>query len=154
RLSATGNRSMQTPAALLRFIGRAILNAAGAGFVGDFAADVLPEMARDIWGWWNNDRHEAQKRLEMEALAQAQSAEIRRVVKEVLADIASDQPPEVQQKLALYLLQVPATVRRTLRRPSDATGTTLPPALALRKPEDLLPFLPAGLPRFQAGDRP
>src|SRR5262249_24975951 len=42
----------------------------------------------------------------------------------------------------------------SLRRPSDPGGTTVPAGLSLKKPEDLLPFLPTALPRFKAGDRP
>src|SRR5205823_5369756 len=53
-----------------------------------------------------------------------------------------------------YLTQVPAMIRRSLRRPSDAKGSTVPPSLALKQPEDLLPFLPPRAPRFKPGDRP
>src|SRR5262245_14618623 len=38
-------QNMDTPFALLRFIGRAMLNAVGAGIAGDLAVDVLPEVA-------------------------------------------------------------------------------------------------------------
>src|SRR5437016_4362749 len=44
--------------------------------------------------------------------------------------------------------------RQTLRRPADAAGLSVPPALALDRPEDLLPFLPPRLPRFKPGDQP
>ena len=50
--------------------------------------------------------------------------------------------------------QVPTMIRRSLRRPSDPSGTTVPANRAPRKPADLLPFLPSKLPRFKPGDRP
>jgi serine/threonine protein kinase len=49
---------------------------------------------------------------------------------------------------------VPAAVRRTLRRPSDPAGRTVPAGLPLRRAEDLIPLLPDRTPRFQPGDRP
>ena len=45
-------------------------------------------------------------------------------------------------------------MRQSLRRPADPSGKTVPAGLALRRPEDLLPLLPQGLPRFKPGDRP
>ena len=45
-------------------------------------------------------------------------------------------------------------IRRSLRRPSDPSGKTTAAGTAFRKPDDLAPLLPAGLPRFKAGDRP
>src|SRR4029077_9767692 len=40
------------------------------------------------------------------------------------------------------------------KRPNDGAGLSVPLMLSLRKPEDLLLFLPAPLPRFQPGERP
>jgi hypothetical protein len=40
------------------------------------------------------------------------------------------------------------------RRPADPTGSTVPPLLELELIDDVLPFLPAGLPQFQPGERP
>jgi serine/threonine protein kinase len=56
--------------------------------------------------------------------------------------------------VADYLAQAPAMARRSLRRPSDPTGRTVPPGLAPRRAEDLLGILPPRLPHFKAGDRP
>src|SRR5207248_10356321 len=49
---------------------------------------------------------------------------------------------------------IPDTVRQSMRRPADPTGRTVPPGLAMRRPEDLLVALPSRLPRFKPGDRP
>src|SRR5439155_25185642 len=50
--------------------------------------------------------------------------------------------------------QGPAAVRKTLRRPADPAGVTVPPNLHLQGPEALVPMLPTRLPRFRVGDRP
>ena len=56
--------------------------------------------------------------------------------------------------LGTYLTQVPAMVRKSLRRQSDPTGRSVSANLVPRKAEDLLTFLPPKLPRFKPGDRP
>jgi hypothetical protein len=91
---------------------------------------------------------------ELQGLAQAPAGQVRREVAEAVQQAAGDQPPELQLALSSYLTQVPAMVRRVSRRPSDPTGTTVPPALAPRRPEDLLSFLPPKPLRFKVGDRP
>src|SRR5205085_1638916 len=90
----------------------------------------------------------------LEELAQAAPADVRRAAEAVAAEVAAGQGGEVRQALTCYLGQVPDAVRQSLRRPSDPGGTTVPPGTSLGRAEDLLAFLPAGLPRFRAGDRP
>ena len=53
-----------------------------------------------------------------------------------------------------YLDQVPVSIRQSFRRPTDPDGVTVPLGLSLCNAEDLVRFLPAGLPRFKPGDRP
>jgi serine/threonine protein kinase len=93
-------------------------------------------------------------RADLEALVQAGQGEVRQAAEAVAAQEAADQPAEARLALTSYLSQMPASIRQSLRRPSDPGGATAPASLSLRKPEDLLPFLPAGLPRFKPGDRP
>jgi serine/threonine protein kinase len=66
--------------------------------------------------------------------------------------VAADQPPEARRRLREYLTLVPAAVRQSLRRAADPSGPTVPGTLSFRRPEDLLPYLPARLPRFRVGD--
>jgi formylglycine-generating enzyme required for sulfatase activity len=145
---------MHTPVALLRFVGKALLNTAGAGLAGEFMVEVLPEVVKDVWTWWSRERDESQRRAEIEALVLAPPDELRQTVSRLVNELAADQPREVRQALAGYLNQVPATIRHSLRRPEDPSGTTLPARLPLQKAEDLLPFLPVRLPRFKPGDVP
>jgi serine/threonine protein kinase len=118
----------------------------GGEFVYDVAADVVEEYRRD--------GREADLRAELQAMAQAPADKIHQEVGAAVEAEAAAQPPEVQQALTAYLTQVPAAIRRSLRRPSDPTGTTVPATLALSHPEDLMPFLPSRPPRFRPGDRP
>src|SRR5207237_3943092 len=60
----------------------------------------------------------------------------------------------VRVKLATFLKQIPSRIRQSQRRPADPTGRTIRPGLVLNRPEDLIPFIPDQLPRFQPGDRP
>jgi formylglycine-generating enzyme required for sulfatase activity len=145
---------MRLPLALLKVVGKGVLNAVGGGIAGDVVCDVLPEVARDVCAWWKKGRTPEEQRAEVRALAQASPAEVREAVREVVADLAAGRPPEVQKALELYLSQVPGAVRQSLRRPADPAGLSLPVSLALDEPDDVLPLLPAHLPRFQAGDRP
>ncbi len=145
---------MEAPLGLLKFIAKASLNAVGGGVAGDFVVDVLPGIARDVWGWWSKDKNEAQRRAEVQALAAVPSAEMNKAVKQAVAEVAAGEPPEVQARLLTFVNMVPAAIHLSLRRPRDPKGVTVPPNLPLQKAEDLLPFLPQRLPRFKPGDRP
>jgi len=90
----------------------------------------------------------------VEAVAVLPAAELRAEVARIVREEAAALSPEQQARVAAYLGQVPAMVRRSLRRPSDPSGTTTASGTVFRKPDDLAPLLPAGLPRFKAGDRP
>jgi serine/threonine protein kinase len=145
---------MRIPVVLFKFIAKALLNAVGGGLLGeaaDLLLDALPEVAQDVWEWWHQGRTEEQKRAEVEQLARALDDEIRAAAEEAVREVAADQPEPVQEVLVLYLTQVPATVRRSLRR---LTGQAVPSTLRLRGPDDLLPLLPPRLPHFRPGDRP
>jgi formylglycine-generating enzyme required for sulfatase activity len=140
---------------LLRCVGKAVVKhglRALAGLVP--MGGPLYDIATDVWSDFHKDRREHGLRAEIAALAGASPAEARRAAAEVVHEVAADKPPEEQAALASYLAQVPATVRQSLRRPADPSGKTVPATLSLRKPEDLLPFLPQRLPRFKPGDQP
>ncbi|HXG13145.1 MAG TPA: WD40 repeat domain-containing serine/threonine-protein kinase [Gemmataceae bacterium] len=97
---------------------------------------------------------EARLAADLQALAQAPAEEIRRMATAAAQEAADGLPLEVQQALARYLIQVPAMIHRSLRRPADPVGTTVPSNLAFRGPDDLLPLLPPKLPDFEPGYQP
>ncbi len=141
---------MASPFRLVKFLAkvavRQVGNLVGFGIGGDVLVDV--------WDAWGKGANEQQKRAELEAMAQASPAEVRAEVERVVHEEAPDLPLEQYQQVASYLQQVPAMLRRSLRRPADPSGRTVPPSLVLLRPEDLLTLLPSKPPRFKAGDRP
>ena len=139
---------------LLRCVGKAAVKHAVRALVGlvPMGREVY-DMARDALDDYRGQKQEAELR-RAASIAQVNPAEARQTAAQVTQEVAGDQPPEVQRALTTYLSQVPAAVRQSLRRPADPTGTTLPAGLSLKRPEDLLPFLPVRLPRFQPGDCP
>src|SRR5262245_19987632 len=139
---------------LLRFVARSLLNAVSGGIAGDLVCEVLPEVAKKTWGNWSKEKDETQRQAEVAALAEASDEEVRRLVQQAVQDAAKDQPEEVRQELTGYLMQVPAAIRHSFRRPTDPTGKTVPAGLVLRKASDLLSLLPSRQPRFRAGQRP
>ena len=117
------------------------------------AAELGSSILGKVWEWWGKKAREEERRKELETLAGMTSQQVKEAVREVTAQLAKDQPPVVQSKLEGYLMAVPAQIRRTLRRPTDAAGLTVPPDLRLSKAEDLAPLLPPRPPRFTPGDK-
>jgi hypothetical protein len=146
---------MPGPFVLLKCIGKAVLRNAlhilGGGVPG---LDGLLSVAKDAMSEWREHKAEQERRAELQAVAQAAAQDFRRQVADVVADLAAEQPEQIRQALADYLMQLPAVVRQSLRRPADPAGVTVPAQLSLRQAEDLVPFLPIRLPRFHRGDRP
>ncbi len=128
-------------------IGKAALNLAGVGLVGDAA-----EIGKAAWNLWKKSPEERLD--ELEAVVGADDEEIERAAQQVVAEVARDQPEEVRIRLATFLKQVPSRIRQSQRRPADPTGRTIRPGLVVGRPEDLIPFIPGQLAQFQARDRP
>ena len=84
-------------------------------------------------------------------MARAAADEVKRVAEEAARE-AFPKDPAKAIELASYLTQIPATVRQTLRRPDDPTGTTVPLSFALDQPEQLLALLPNRMSEFRPGD--
>ena len=119
-----------------------------------FSSNALPEIANNAWDEWSKEKGAKERRAELEAVAQATGKQLAESVEQVVREVAAGASPDVREALTSYLRQVPAEIRRTLRRPTDPTGTTVPAGLVLRKGDDLLPFLPARVSRFKPGLRP
>jgi serine/threonine protein kinase len=136
-------------------IGRAVARK-GLKMLADAApfGNSLYEIAEEAWKEYRKTPAAAPVAAEVQQLAAAPAAVIHESVTAVVLEVAGDEPPEVRAALADYLTQVPSIVRRTLSRPSDPRGYTLPGTRSLRRAEDLLVFLPPRPPRFRAGDQP
>jgi hypothetical protein len=134
--------------ALVRHGARFLLNLAPGG-------NVIYDIAADTWEEYRCGGQEADAaRAELQELAQAPAHQVQQVIARTVGEVAAKQPAAVQEALGAYLAQVPATIRRSLRRPSDPSASTMPPKQTVREAEDLVQFLPARMPRFKPGDRP
>jgi serine/threonine protein kinase/outer membrane protein assembly factor BamE (lipoprotein component of BamABCDE complex) len=140
---------------LLRCLGKALVKH-GARFVLNLApgGDVLYDIAAETWEAYQQDGGGAEVAAELESLAQAAADQMQDAVKDVVCQVASDCSDAVQEAIAAYLTQVPAAIRRSLRRPSEPAGKTVPPGRSLSRAEDLAQLLPPRAPRFKPGDRP
>jgi formylglycine-generating enzyme required for sulfatase activity len=145
---------MRSPLAVFKFVARAALNAVGFGMAGDIAVDVVPDMAKDVYHWWVKDKPKEELQEEVQAAAELPPEEAAKIAKEAVAAEAADKPPEVQQLLTKYLELIPLSIRQSLRRPEDPSGKTVSANFSLKTPSDVIPLLPARVPRFKAGDRP
>jgi serine/threonine protein kinase len=141
--------------ALLKCLGKAFLKHGPKA-----VADLVPfggaayEIARDAWDEYQRDQHQDALRTELEALAQASPAETRSAVDQVVEENARGEPATVREAMASFLTEVPAAIRRSLRRPSSPLGTTFAAGETLRGADDLVRFLPRCFARFKPGDRP
>jgi formylglycine-generating enzyme required for sulfatase activity len=145
---------MRSPLAFMKFVAKAALNVVGFGVAGDFAVDVMPAMAGDVYKWWAKGKPPQEVREEVEAAAQLPPSDAHQMALEAVAAEAADKPPEVQQLLTKYLELIPLSIRQSLRRPEDPSGRTVTANFSLKTPNDILPLLPARVPRFKSGDRP
>ena len=139
---------------LLKCIGKAAANFVGGGVAGDVLFEVLPDVAEGAWKWWYAERNVEQRRQDMAEVAAATPAEIRLRMASIVLEIAADKPEVNREALEIYLSLIPGQVRRSLRRPSDPSGTTVAFEMLPAKAEDLLAILPGKLPRFEPGDHP
>jgi len=103
-------------------------------------------------------RYKERKRLDkikddLEELVRADLKEIREEAAKIAKKVAQDRPIEEQAQLELYLVQIPAIARQSLRRPDDPTGTTVSLALHLDDPHQLASVLPQRPPKFRTGDK-
>src|SRR5689334_21254794 len=114
---------MPLPWHFLMAAGKAIVkycgNAVGFGIAGDLLAEFGFPIVEDIWDGWGKKKNDEERRAEIEAVAQAAAKEVVQQVAEIVQEVAADQPPAFQHMLGTCLTQVPAMVRKSLRRQSD-----------------------------------
>ncbi len=109
----------------------------------------------DFYRYWRADNSEAEDHVALQEVVQpVPLAELKTGVKQIVAELAPNESPDVQHGLTQWLLQIPSATRQAMKRPADPSGTTVPATLSLRKPMDVLPLLPLGLSQFDIGERP
>ncbi len=136
----------------LRCLGRAVLAKGPANL--PYGIGFAWEVAVDAWERWQRlpaDNSPQVLREELQAAAGADPAAFEQQMQQVVAELAPEQPPEVQRKVAAYLTLVPPRIRSTFSRREDRRGLSVPGNWQPREARDLLPLLPPGLPRFEGG---
>ena len=114
----------------------------------------LAQVGRQILAQWQPGRSADQQRAEIQALSQTTTADAEPLASDVVENLARGRSIDLRHALACYLVQIPATIRRALRRPGDPAGLTVPADLAFVQPEDLLLLLPIRRPRYEPGMQP
>jgi formylglycine-generating enzyme required for sulfatase activity len=103
----------------------------------------------DVWDRWKKLKpYEPARREELQALVHASPDRVEAAVHAAVQAEASGQPEAVKKKLTAYMAEVQGAIRRSLCRPDDPEGKTVPGNLPLNSAQDLRPFVPRELPRF------
>lgn len=126
------------PLAFLMCLGKAALKQAMkmAGF-------GIAEVAEEVWKEWNKDGDAAQRQAELQAIIQMAADQFRVQVEDVVRDVADGQPETVREHVSDCLQQLPEQLRRSLRRPDDPQGRSVPPGFSNKKMiSDLVSQLP------------
>src|SRR5437899_2926625 len=105
---------------LLKCIAQAVAKN-GARLLVDFlpGGQVLFDIAIDAWQRFHEGAPVENLRDEVQALAQTTPEQARVLAQEAAQAVAGDQQLADQLQLVAYLSQVPAMIRRSLKRPSD-----------------------------------
>ncbi len=147
---------------VLAFFGR-IARAAAKQGLGDIAAACMDPTGMSAINYfgkvagevWRDIRHEnKQDKLQAEILEAAilTFEEAKLAGLEAAQEATAD--PELQGHIERLVTLIPASIRASLRRPEDPTGTTLPKGFEVHDEQDIVKLLPVRLPRFKAGDTP
>jgi serine/threonine protein kinase len=139
---------------LMRCVAEAVMTKGIRGLTelvpgGAFLYDVSMEALRRL----RERKVAAQLREEVRQVAAASFQDARWAAEQVAREVvAAATPIEDRIALELYLTQMPACVRQSMKRADDPTGKTVPAGFALEQPEDLARMLPSRVPKFRPGD--
>lgn len=116
--------------------------------------EAVPAVAKELWASLRKPKEQggltpAELRTAVAELAAADADDAAALAAAAVA--AESIPAEQREAVLTYLREVPAAVRRSMRRPEDPSGRTVPAYQSLDKAEDLAALLPARLPRLREG---
>jgi serine/threonine protein kinase len=144
----------QNAKSFLRCVGNALLERGREALDGEVPFDrVAPLVCAEAVAQLRSQLRDESIRTALEEQARASRDDAEAVAQEIVAEIGPGQPLSIRQKLTGFLANVPNSVRQSLRRGDDPSGTTVPSHFDL-SPEQIQILLPSRLPFFQAGDRP
>jgi len=117
----------------------------GGPYLFDVAADAMKRMKE------RRKRDEVCD--ELRQAAQATFEEAKAAAERVAREVVAAGPVEDRLTLELYLSQVPGAVRKSLRRPEDYTGRSVPAGFVLDTADDMARLLPPQMPQFRTGQQ-
>jgi TPR repeat protein/serine/threonine protein kinase len=123
-----------------------------AGSVVPFGGFVV-ELAGKVIERYGVQRQLDRLRTDLQQMLQAHRDQVRAVVEAVVREVLPEDRPGERAQLAGYLEQMPDVARRSLSRPEDREGKTVPAALRLEEPVQLAQLLPLRLPQFTPGQQ-
>jgi serine/threonine protein kinase len=112
---------------------------------GDFAVAVV----KSAWLKMRERRKADEIRADIQAIAQTSFEEARKAANDAARYATGESTPPIE--LELYLAQIPAAVKQSLKRPEDPSGKTVPSGFSLRSPDEMAQLLPPRPPRFRCG---
>ena len=76
------------PFALLKCLGKALIRHAGRAVGAAWAGDLVVQVGAEVWNEWHREKNEAERRAELQAIAQAAAQENRAQVEAVVREVA------------------------------------------------------------------
>ena len=121
-----------------------------AGMVpgGAFAVGV----AEAAWKKYRDRKRDAELRAEIQSMANATFEQAKAAAAEAAREAMPAATPDDQFQLEMYLTQIPAAVKQSLKRPDDPTGLSVPAGFSMKSPDDVLKWLPPRVPKFRPND--
>lgn len=110
------------------------------------------DIAQDAIRLYREECDQGDLQKEVEEMVQADPEAVRQAARDTAREVLAGQPEEEVVQLENYLTQVPAVARKTLARPKDPSGCTVPALMDLTDPAQLMTLLPRRLPRFRPGE--
>jgi len=138
----------------LQCVGEAIVAQGMRGLMGMVPmGEQLFNVSKDAIERYRKARREKKIKEDAEKVIQARLDEVREEAKRIAHEVAAGLSEEEIIQLELYLAQIPAVARQSLKRPADPSGTTIPAAFNLENPIELAALLPRRAPRFRMGEQ-
>jgi len=116
------------------------------------AVSYLGKVAGEIWRDYRIDKKQDKLHADILEAAQLTFEEAKQAGLDAAKEATAD--PELQGHIERLITLVPASIRASLRRPEDPTGTSMPKGYEVHDEQDIVKLLPVRLPRFKAGDTP
>jgi len=116
------------------------------------AVNYLGKVAAEVWKDYRQDKKQDKLQADILEAAKLTFEEAKQAGLAAAQQATTD--PELQGHIERLVTLIPASIRASLRRPEDPTGTTLPKGFEVHDEQDIVKLLPVRLPRFKAGDAP